>query len=101
MHITALYAYQVRVAEGLGIEIEADKEEMSARLSFGDKVASKSFGSIALHPGGKPCGNGLDYGLAYAGGNPKRSCANVFAGVSVGSPNALHPLLTLASIIQN
>ena len=51
VHITALYAYQVRVAEGLGIEIEVTREEMSARLSFGDKVASKTFGSIAEYPG--------------------------------------------------
>ena len=51
VHITALYAYQVRVAEGLGIEIEADKVDISAELSFSDKVASKSFGSIAAHPG--------------------------------------------------
>ena len=51
MHITALYNYQVRVAEGLGIELEEDKEEISARLSFSGKVAPKSFGSIAAHPG--------------------------------------------------
>jgi len=51
VHITALYAYQVRVAEGLGIEIEANKVDISAELSFSDKVASKSFGSIAAHPG--------------------------------------------------
>lgn len=51
VHITALYAYQVRVAEGLGIEIEANKEEMSAKLSFGEKVENKGFGSIAAYPG--------------------------------------------------
>ena len=51
VHITALYAYQVRVAEGLGIEIESDKVDISAELSFSDKVASKIFGSIAAHPG--------------------------------------------------
>ena len=51
VHITALYNYQVRVAEGLGIELEEDKEEISARLSCSGKVATKSFGSIAAHPG--------------------------------------------------
>ena len=51
VHITALYAYQVRVAEGLGIEIEANKVDISAELSFSDKVSSKTFGSIAAHPG--------------------------------------------------
>tara|TARA_B100000809_G_scaffold180194_1_gene177836 strand:- start:159 stop:428 length:270 start_codon:yes stop_codon:yes gene_type:complete len=51
VHITALYAYQVRIAEGLGIEIETNRVDISAELSFSDKVSSKTFGSIAAHPG--------------------------------------------------
>ena len=51
MHIKALYNYQVRVAECLGIELEEDKEEITARRSFSGKVEAKSFGSIAAQPG--------------------------------------------------
>ena len=47
VHITALYNYQVRVAEGLGIEIEPHKQDTTEKLSFKDKVATKSYGTIS------------------------------------------------------
>ena len=50
VHITALYNYLVRVADGLGIEIEPGKQATSERLVFKDEVSSKRYGKIAPVP---------------------------------------------------
>ena len=49
VHITALYAYMVRVADGLGVELDTDRgwEPVVEKLSFRDSTAPRSFGKIA------------------------------------------------------
>ncbi len=49
VHITALFNYMVRVADGLGIELNEGRnwENQQAKLSFKDAVTGKSFGDIA------------------------------------------------------
>ena len=47
VHITGLFNYLDRVADGLGIEIEPGKKETSERLSFADEVTKKQYGVIA------------------------------------------------------
>ena len=48
VHIAALFNYLVRVADGLGIEIEPSKQATSEKLAFKDEVSSKRYGEIAL-----------------------------------------------------
>jgi len=52
VHITALYNYMVRVADGLGVDLEPGKgwEPLSARLSFAGTTAPKSFGKTVPAP---------------------------------------------------
>ena len=49
VHITALFNYMVRIADGLGIELNEGRnwENQQAKLSFKDAVTGKSFGDIA------------------------------------------------------
>ena len=56
VHVTAFYNYMVRVADGLGIELDTGKgwEPLAARLSFKDETAPRSFGSIAAGTGSPP-----------------------------------------------
>ena len=48
VHITALYNYMVRIADGLGIELEPGRgwEPLAERLSFQDETAPRSFGNM-------------------------------------------------------
>ncbi len=52
VHITALYNYMVRVADGLGVELETDRgwEPLAEKLHFRGDTAPKSFGKIAAGP---------------------------------------------------
>ena len=52
VHITALFNYMVRVADGLGIELIEGRgwEKQVETLSFKDATTPKSFGSIAGEP---------------------------------------------------
>jgi uncharacterized protein YciW len=52
VHITALYAYMVRVADGLGIELDTDAgwEGLPDKLPFRDSSTHKSFGKIVEAP---------------------------------------------------
>ena len=52
VHITALFNYMVRVADGLGIELNEgrDWDKQLEKLSFKDTSAPKSSGSIANAP---------------------------------------------------
>lgn len=47
VHITSLFNYLVRVADGLGIELPPEREELAEKLSFRDSTAPRSFGDIA------------------------------------------------------
>ena len=48
VHIVALYSYMVRVADGLGVELEPGRgwEEVEERLPFKDDSTPKSFSAI-------------------------------------------------------
>ena len=52
VHITALFNYMVRIADGLGIELHTGRgwEELSEKLTFKDDTTSKSFGTITSVP---------------------------------------------------
>ena len=52
VHITALYNYMVRVAEGLGVDLETGKgwEGLAEQLSFRGNTTPKSFGKIVTGP---------------------------------------------------
>ena len=52
VHITALYNYMVRIADGLGIEIDSGEgwESVAQNLPFRDKTAPRSFGKIVAGP---------------------------------------------------
>lgn len=52
VHITALYSYMVRVADGLGIELDADAgwEGLPDKLPFRDSSTPKVFGKIVETP---------------------------------------------------
>ena len=52
VHITAYINYMARVADGLGIELQAGRgwEELTEKLPFKDDVMSKSFGTITPVP---------------------------------------------------
>lgn len=49
VHIIAFFNYMVRVADGLGVELEASRgwEPLAENLSFQGKTTPKSFGNIA------------------------------------------------------
>lgn len=46
VHITALFNYLVRVADGLGIEIHPSRKETAERLVFKDEVSPKHYHEI-------------------------------------------------------
>ena len=50
VHITALYAYMVRVADGLGVELDTDRgwEPVVEKLSVRGSTAPRFFGKIAV-----------------------------------------------------
>ena len=50
VHITALYNYMVRIADGLGVEIDAAWEPMVEKLSFRDSTTPKEVGVIVAAP---------------------------------------------------
>ena len=52
VHITALFNYMVRIADGLGIELQDGRgwEEPWEKLSFKDDTTAKSFGTITSVP---------------------------------------------------
>ena len=52
VHITAYFNYMVRIADGLGIELQTGRgwEGLSEKLSFKDDTTSKSFGTITSVP---------------------------------------------------
>ena len=52
VHITAYFNYMVRIADGLGIELQTGRgwEELSEKLTFKDDTTSKSFGTITAVP---------------------------------------------------
>ncbi len=52
VHITAYFNYMVRVADGLGIELQEDRgwESSAARLEFKADTAAKVYGNIAAIP---------------------------------------------------
>ena len=54
VHITALYNYMVRVADGLGVELETGLgwEGLVEKLPFRDDVAPRSFGKVVVGPSG-------------------------------------------------
>lgn len=55
VHITALYNYMVRVADGLGVELETGRgwEGLADKLSFRDQTAPKVFGKTVAEPVGQ------------------------------------------------
>ena len=52
VHITALYNYMVRVADGLGVELDTDAgwEGLPEKLAFRDTSTPKAFGKIVETP---------------------------------------------------
>ena len=48
VHIVALYSYMVRIADGLGVEMEADRgwEPLAEGLPFKTQTTAKVFGTI-------------------------------------------------------
>ena len=52
VHITALYNYMVRIADGLGIEIDTGEgwESTAQSLPFRNETAPKTFGKIVAGP---------------------------------------------------
>ena len=52
VHITALFNYMVRIADGLGIDLHTGRgwEEAQEKLAFKDETTSKSFGTITSVP---------------------------------------------------
>ena len=52
VHITAFFNYMVRIADGLGIELQEGRgwEEVAGRLPFKDDTTAKSFGTITAVP---------------------------------------------------
>ena len=48
VHITALYSFMVRIADGLGVEMEAGRgwEPVAERLPFKDEITQKTFKNI-------------------------------------------------------
>ena len=54
VHITGLFNYLDRIADGLGIEIEPHKQETSEKLSFTKEVPEKRYGTISKAPANQP-----------------------------------------------
>ena len=52
VHITALYNYMVRIADGLGVEIDADWAPMVDKLAFREQSTPKTVGKIVVGPAG-------------------------------------------------
>ena len=52
VHITAYFNYMVRVADGLGIELQEDQgwEPNAEKLEFKGETAAKAYGNIAAVP---------------------------------------------------
>lgn len=52
VHITALYNYMVRLADGLGAELDSDRglEPLVEKLSFKDSSTPKSFAKLVPTP---------------------------------------------------
>ncbi|PKB71245.1 MAG: hypothetical protein BZY87_06415 [SAR202 cluster bacterium Io17-Chloro-G6] len=52
VHVTALFNYMCRVADGLGVELQPDRgwEDQAPELSFQDETAPKVFGNISPAP---------------------------------------------------
>ena len=52
VHITAYFNYMVRIADGLGIELQAGRgwEEAKEKLALKEETTSKSFGTITSVP---------------------------------------------------
>ena len=52
VHITALYNYMVRIADGLGVELDPGKgwEPFVEKLPFRDSTAPKAFGIVVADP---------------------------------------------------
>ena len=52
VHITAYFNYMVRIADGLGIELQDGRgwEPHVEKLTFKDETTSKSFGTITSVP---------------------------------------------------
>ena len=52
VHVVALFNYMCRVANGLGVDLDTDRDwqEQSQKLSFKDETAPKVFGKIAQMP---------------------------------------------------
>lgn len=52
VHITALYNYMVRVAEGLGVDLETGRgwEPLAEQLSFRGNTTPKPFGKSVTGP---------------------------------------------------
>jgi len=53
VHIVALYNYMVRVADGLGVELETGQrwESMAEELPFRGEAADRPFGTLVTGPG--------------------------------------------------
>ncbi|MFQ6030801.1 MAG: peroxidase-related enzyme [Dehalococcoidia bacterium] len=52
VHISALFNYMVRVADGLGIELQADRgwDHLVEKLDFHEEATPKDFGNISQIP---------------------------------------------------
>lgn len=50
VHVTCLFNYLDRIADGLGIEIESWKRETTEALSFKDDASPKRYGTITETP---------------------------------------------------
>jgi uncharacterized protein YciW len=52
VHVTALFNYMCRVADGLGVDLQPDRgwEEQAPELSFQGETAPKVFGTITTAP---------------------------------------------------
>ncbi len=60
VHITCLFNYMDRLADGLGVELQNDRgwEPMLEKLSFKDDSTPKSFGTIVPTPSSQPVVSG-------------------------------------------
>ncbi len=52
VHVTALFNYMCRIADGLGVELQPDRgwEDQAPELSFQGDTAPKVFGNITTAP---------------------------------------------------
>ncbi len=60
VHITCLFNYMDRLADGLGAELDSDRgwEQMLGKLSFRGDSTSKDFGKIVPTPSSQPVASG-------------------------------------------